>query len=112
MTRTTVRLPDALLEDAKTHARRSGRTLTQLIEDGVRAELTRANVERVRESSPRYGGFASADARAADAANSTQLAEALADRVGEIQAYVRRLPRRDGRTDDEILGFDAFGLPT
>ena len=31
--------------------------------------------------------------------------------VAEIQAFVASLPDRDARTDDEILGYDAFGLP-
>ncbi len=114
MQRTTVRLPDALLEDAKRQARRSGRTLTQLIEDGVRSELSRANVTRVAEPSPRYGERPTPDACviADSAPDARETPEALADHVGEIQAYVRRLPHRDRRTDDDILGYDAFGLPT
>ena len=39
--RTTVRLDDALLADAKTAAARSGRTLTQVIEDALREALAR-----------------------------------------------------------------------
>jgi len=31
--------------------------------------------------------------------------------VAEIQAYVAALPERDPRTPDEILGYDAAGLP-
>jgi antitoxin VapB len=31
--------------------------------------------------------------------------------VREIQAFVRRLPDRDARPADEILGYDEFGLP-
>lgn len=37
--RTTVRLDDALLTEAKAFAARTGRTLTQLIEDSLRAAL-------------------------------------------------------------------------
>jgi hypothetical protein len=37
--RTTVRLDDALLEQAKAEARRRGETLTALIEKGLRQEL-------------------------------------------------------------------------
>jgi hypothetical protein len=45
--RTTVRLDDDLLRDAKALAARRGRTLTSLIEDGLREQLLRA------EQSPR-----------------------------------------------------------
>jgi antitoxin VapB len=31
--------------------------------------------------------------------------------VAEIQAFVASLPDRDRRSDEEILGYDAFGLP-
>ena len=37
--RTTIRLDDQLLRDAKTHAARTGRTLTAVIEDALRAAL-------------------------------------------------------------------------
>ncbi len=40
--RTTVRLDDALLREAKQHAARSGRTLTSLIEDSLRQFLATA----------------------------------------------------------------------
>ena len=39
--RTTVRLDDALLAEAKTAAAKSGRTLTQVIEDALREALAR-----------------------------------------------------------------------
>jgi hypothetical protein len=39
--RTTVRLPDDLMRKARQHAVATGRTLTQLIEDAIRTELTR-----------------------------------------------------------------------
>ena len=39
--RTTVRLDDALLADAKARAARTGRTSTQLIEDSLREALAR-----------------------------------------------------------------------
>jgi hypothetical protein len=39
--RTTVRLDDALLREAKRAANESGRTLTQLIEDALRESLAR-----------------------------------------------------------------------
>ena len=31
--------------------------------------------------------------------------------VKEIQSFVASLPDRDRRTDEEILGYDRFGLP-
>jgi hypothetical protein len=37
--RTTIRLDDALLAEAKSHAAKTGRTLTALIEDALRASL-------------------------------------------------------------------------
>ena len=40
--RTTVRLDDGLLREAKEHAARSGRTLTALIEDALRRALAEA----------------------------------------------------------------------
>lgn len=40
--RTTIRLDDDLLTRAKAHAASSGRTLTALIEDALRAALSRA----------------------------------------------------------------------
>ena len=39
--RTTVRLDDRLLADAKRHAAQSGRTLTSLIDEGLRDVLER-----------------------------------------------------------------------
>ena len=40
--RTTIRLDDALLREAKTHAAQTGRTLTAVIEDALRASLHRS----------------------------------------------------------------------
>jgi antitoxin VapB len=31
--------------------------------------------------------------------------------VHEIQEFIRRLPDRDPRSAEELLGYDAFGLP-
>jgi predicted transcriptional regulator len=41
MIRTTVRLPDDLLEQAQAHAARTGRSFTQLLADALRFELER-----------------------------------------------------------------------
>jgi antitoxin VapB len=32
--------------------------------------------------------------------------------VTDLQAFVASLPERDARTAEEILGYDAFGLPS
>lgn len=57
MQRTTVRLPDELLRAAKRRAQQTGRTLTQLLEDSLRAELQRVPAaSRVREPLPTYRG--------------------------------------------------------
>lgn len=57
MQRTTVRLPDELLRAAKRRALQTGRTLTQLLEDSLRAELQRSpTAARVREPLPTYAG--------------------------------------------------------
>ena len=55
--RTTVRLPDELMRAAKRRAQETGRSLTQLLEDCLRAEL-RAPVRarRVSEPLPTYNG--------------------------------------------------------
>jgi hypothetical protein len=44
--RTTVRLEDGLLEQAKREAARRGETLTGLIEEGLRLALAQRRVER------------------------------------------------------------------
>jgi hypothetical protein len=57
--RTTVRLDDALLADAKTAAARSGRTLTQVIEDALREALARGTSSQAPRASvalPEFGG--------------------------------------------------------
>jgi hypothetical protein len=55
--RTTVRLPDTLMRAAKRRAQETGRTLTQLLEDAVRAELLQSPRSlRVAEPLPTYRG--------------------------------------------------------
>lgn len=59
MVRTTIRMEDGLLARAKAEAVRSGRTLTQVIEDAVRESLARAEgVEPARRpvSLPTFAG--------------------------------------------------------
>ena len=51
--RTTVRLSDDLLRQAKKKAAKEGRTLTSLLEEGLRAVLTETrNARRVRVQLP------------------------------------------------------------
>lgn len=56
--RTTVRLDEQLLRQAKEYAARTGRTLTAVIEDALRELLARSRHKRVREPVrlPTYGG--------------------------------------------------------
>jgi hypothetical protein len=52
--RTTIRLPEELLKQAKRRASEEGRTLTDLIEDGLRAVLARkASVSKRERVLPR-----------------------------------------------------------
>jgi len=60
--RTTIRLDDALLRDAKRHAAETGRTLTAVIEDALRTSLARRDAAarrgvRVRLKSAGRGGL-------------------------------------------------------
>ena len=122
MQRTTVRLPDDLLEQAKDCARLTGRTLTQLLEGAVRSELARAPTTayaRVAERSVRYSARNDPGSERSDHEYSTpaqrpiapHLSEQLHAQVADIQAFLSTIPDRDARTLDEILGYDANGLP-
>ena len=53
--RTTVRLDDALLTAAKRHALETGRTLTSLIEEGLRRVLAERPSAQGRRRLPTYG---------------------------------------------------------
>jgi hypothetical protein len=57
--RTTIRLDDALLAQAKAEALRSGRSLTKVIEDSLRESLgrrARSRMEREEVQLPTFGG--------------------------------------------------------
>jgi hypothetical protein len=56
--RTTIRLDDALLAEAKRHAADTGRTLTHLIEDALRETLSRRQqaARRKRVELPTFHG--------------------------------------------------------
>ena len=49
MVRTTIRLPEGLIEDARREAQRRGETLTAFIEDSLRMELARARSAEPRK---------------------------------------------------------------
>lgn len=71
--------------------------LAQELADATGASLTEAVTEAIRlrlaEVRPALGG------------------DLLDAGVAEIQAFVASLPDRDHRSAEEILGYDAFGLP-
>ena len=105
MIRTTVRLPDDLLETAKERARLTGRSLTQLLEDAVRAELSHSPPSaRVAERSPLYRVDREVESNAWHRAQ-------VAAQIAELQIFLRAQPDRDLRSADEIIGYDAYGLP-
>lgn len=57
MQRTTLRLPEELMRAAKRRAQQTGRTLTLLLEDCLRAQLRHpVRPSRVSEPLPTYGG--------------------------------------------------------
>jgi hypothetical protein len=53
--RTSINLPDGLLEAARERARRDGRTLTSLIEEGLRGVLARTQSSGEDLDLPRWG---------------------------------------------------------
>ena len=119
MERTTVRLPDELFEQAKAHARRTGRTFTQVLEQAVRAELVQYSAGgRAAERAPVYAARAndahstlSNEPSVPTAAQRERTANQLLEQVQELQAFLSALPDRDLRSADEILGYNATGLP-
>jgi antitoxin VapB len=70
---------------ARELAARTGETLTEAIVTSLRQRLEREKKKARRES--------------------------LADELGEIGRRCASLPVLDGRTADEILGYDRRGLP-
>lgn len=53
--RTTINLPDGLVEAAKARAAAEGRTFTSLVEEGLREVVLRADAPRPAASLPAYG---------------------------------------------------------
>jgi len=54
--RTTITIDDALLVEAKTRAATSGRTLSQVIEDALRAAMARTSADVRRPELPVFRG--------------------------------------------------------
>jgi len=54
--RTTIRIEDRLLVEAKTRAARSGRTLNQVVEDALREAFARRDAVGRRVELPVFGG--------------------------------------------------------
>jgi hypothetical protein len=73
--RTTVRLPEALLRRAKRKAEAQGRTLTALIEDGVRRVLAEHDRPTRKRILPRVSTATGGVAPGIDISNSAALQE-------------------------------------
>jgi antitoxin VapB len=71
--------------------------LAQELADSTGGTLTDAVTEALRER--------------LDSLSRTETFEILWKEVEAIQAFVSDLPDRDDRSPEELLGFDAFGLP-
>jgi hypothetical protein len=84
--RTTVRLPEELLSRAKRRAAADGRTLTSLIEEGLRIVL-RARRDRPKRVLPRISKATGGPAPGVDLSDMASLQEA------EDLEYVRRFIR-------------------
>ena len=120
MERTTVRLPDDLLEQAKARARRTGRTFTQLLEEALRAELARQTaVGRVAVRSSTYETHSTdidhdqsnVETTAPTAVQRERSTKQLLEQVRDLQSFLSALPDLDPRSAEEILGYNAHGLP-
>jgi hypothetical protein len=58
------------------------------------------------------GGAVASDGASLDSALEASDPDLLLAEVADIQRFVAELPDRDRRSPDEILGFDAAGLPS
>ena len=80
------------IKDADTHAlakrlaNLTGEPMTKAVKRAIQEKLAR--VEKMQGGTP------------------------LADELDRIALYCARLPRRDERSGDEIIGYDESGLPT
>jgi antitoxin VapB len=77
---------------------REAHRMAQALADATGTSLTEAVTEALR-------------ARLAEIA-SRPVRDLMDAEIEEIQAFVAALPDRDVRTEDEILGYDRFGLPS
>ncbi|MDE0340578.1 MAG: type II toxin-antitoxin system VapB family antitoxin [Nitrospinae bacterium] len=79
------------IKDAETHtlakrlANLTGESMTKAVKRAIQEKLVR--VEKMQGGTP------------------------LADELDRIALYCARLPRRDERSSDEIIGYDESGLP-
>lgn len=74
--RTTVRLDDDLLKQAKVHAAQTGRTLTALIEDALRQAMS-THADTGRRTEYRVPTFRSALRRGVDLSDNSALADLM-----------------------------------
>ncbi len=83
--RTTIRIDEALYRSAKAVAAKTGRTVSQVIEDAVRDALRPSRrTERAPASLPTYG--AGGLQRGVDIRNSTRLRDVLDDNEASFDA--------------------------
>jgi hypothetical protein len=85
--RTTVRLPSALLDQARRKAAAEGRTLTALIEDGLRLVVSKDTAKRQRVRLPPVSTATGGVAPGLDPADTSALQE-----LDDLN-YVKRLQR-------------------
>ncbi|MCZ7656725.1 MAG: hypothetical protein M5U07_02160 [Xanthobacteraceae bacterium] len=86
--RTTVRLPEDLLKRAKRKAAAEGRTLTSLIEDGLRIVVAEPRSTRAKRILPRVSKATGGSLPGIDVGDPSALQEA------EDLEYVGRMKRR------------------
>lgn len=112
--KTTVYLDSADYRALQAHAEVQGRSAAELIREAVRHLVAqhagRTPSNRVAEATPYYAARAERTASGSPQIPSAPL-PSIADRLAEIQAMVREMPILDARPADEILGYDADGLP-
>ena len=79
------------IKDADTHA--LAKRLASLTGESMAKAVKRAIQEKLAQVEKMQGGTP------------------LADELDRIVLYCARLPRRDGRSADELIGYDESGLP-
>ena len=108
--KTTVYLDEGDYRALQAIAAARAESAAELIREAVRGFVAAYGesgaVRRVAESSPRYRAMPE------PAPLSVPPLPSVVARLAEIQAMVREGPVLDTRPADEILGYDAHGLPT